>query len=220
MVPYASTIQNQDNIFEDPFQPVEEFFGQSLLDFRMNDEKSLKALIADETSPKEKVLNCLITELSDHTKNSSIVMALAKLDLVRQPKEITNDFFKSQPIQKLIEGGLKTQAAMVGKYMAENNCHNGLLMEVSHLILDCDTMKDINIKLLQAPEEDDKSAFLIPNIPFEQLEGQKAAHDGDFDKPKNFASVNEQLSGLTTHNTSIQNPLWYQIQNVAYWPIF
>ena len=55
-------------------------------------------------------------------------------------------------------------------------------------------MKDIIIKLLQAPEEDDESAFLIPNIPFEQLEGQKAAFEqfegakseNDFKKPKNL----------------------------------
>ena len=35
MVPISSYIQNQDKIFEDPFQPREAYRGQSFLDFRM-----------------------------------------------------------------------------------------------------------------------------------------------------------------------------------------
>ena len=68
---------------------------------------------------------------------------------------------------------MKTQAAQMGKYMAKRNIHNDLLMQSSYLTVQCDPLKEFNIKLLQEPECCNERAYLIPRIPFELLEGKK-----------------------------------------------
>ena len=69
-IPYEG--KDMSNFVEDPFQARRDYFCQSVADFSLNDTKTLKKFTQiklDET----KRIDCLITEISNGHKDSTIV---------------------------------------------------------------------------------------------------------------------------------------------------
>ena len=97
------TNMSKDDILEDVFQPRQELQGHSKFECRMKDDDKFKEAIEHEDNSLEKNFSCLITELSDGTKQSKIVQELKKQDMVRQYKQIIRDFFYSTPFHKCLE---------------------------------------------------------------------------------------------------------------------